>query len=149
MSTDVSSLGTVKLASTADATAPAVRVRLDSVDLLRGAILIIMSLDHVRDYFTHLRFAPEDIARTWGALFFTRWITHFCAPLFFFLAGTGAYLSATRGRSPASVRHVLWTRGLWLVFLELTVIDFFWTFAPGWSYGGVIWALGWSMVLLA
>ena len=123
--------------------------RLDSVDLLRGAIMIVMSLDHVRDFFTHLQFAPEDITRTWPALFFTRWITHFCAPLFFLLAGLGAHLSASRGRSVRDVRHILWTRGLWLVLLELTVMGFGWTFYPGWSFGGVIWALGWSMVALS
>src|SRR5262245_38752028 len=100
--------------------------RLDSVDLLRGAIMIRMSLDHVRDYFTHLQFAPEDITQTWPALFVTRWVTHFCAPLFFLLAGLAAFLSSTRGRSPRDVRHVLWTRGLWLVLLELTVVGFAW-----------------------
>ena len=111
--------------------------------------MIVMSLDHVRDFFTYLQFQPENIDRTWPALFFTRWITHFCAPLFFLLAGLGAALSLTRGRTPADVRHVLWTRGLWLVFLELTVLGFAWTFYPGWSFGGVIWALGWSMILLS
>ena len=111
--------------------------------------MILMSLDHVRDFFTHLQFSPEDITRTWPALFFTRWVTHFCAPLFFLLAGLGAFLSATRGRSPREIRHVLWTRGLWLVLLELTVLGFAWTFIPGWSFGGVVWALGWSMVLLS
>src|SRR5439155_8939639 len=91
---------------------------------------------------------PEDMQDTWPALFFTRWVTHFCAPLFFFLAGTGAYLSASRGRSSAEIRHILWTRGLWLVVLELTVTGFGWTFMP-WGFGGVLWALGWSMVFLA
>ena len=125
------------------------RPRLDSVDLLRGIIMVVMSLDHVRDFFTHLRFAPEDLQQTWPMLFFTRWITHFCAPCFFLLAGTGAFLSSTRGRSAQQIRKVLWTRGLWLVALELTVMGFGWTFLPGWSYGGVIWALGWSMVILS
>jgi uncharacterized membrane protein len=128
---------------------PPAGTRLDSVDLLRGAIMVVMSLDHVRDFFTHLRFPPEDITRTWLTLFFTRWITHFCAPLFFLLAGLGAALSAARGRSPREIRRVLWTRGLWLVLLELTVVGFGWTFYPGWSFGGVIWALGWSMVILS
>lgn len=134
---------------TTDAPTPAPPARLDSVDLLRGAIMILMSLDHVRDFFTHLRFAPEDITQTWAALFVTRWVTHFCAPLFFLLAGLAAFLSSTRGRSPREVRHVLWTRGLWLVLIELTVVGFAWTFVPGWSFGGVIWALGWSMVILS
>ena len=131
------------------AAATAAPPRLDSIDLLRGAIMILMSLDHVRDYFTHLQFPPENLAQTWLTLFITRWVTHFCAPLFFLLAGLAAYLSAARGRSPREVRHVLWTRGLWLVLLELTLLGFVWTFIPGWSFGGVIWALGWSMVILS
>jgi uncharacterized membrane protein len=120
--------------------------RLNSVDLLRGLVMAIMALDHVRDYFTHLQFAPEDLRFTWGTLFFTRWITHFCAPCFFFLAGTGAFLSRKKGAELASF---LWKRGLWLVFLELTVIGVAWTFLPAPGYGGVIWALGWSMVILS
>ena len=136
-------------ASFPDNTARTTSTRLDSIDLLRGAIMILMSLDHVRDYFTHLRFTPEDITQTWTALFVTRWVTHFCAPLFFLLAGLAAFLSSTRGRSPREIRHVLWTRGLWLVLLELTVVGFAWSFLPGWSFGGVIWALGWSMVILS
>jgi uncharacterized membrane protein len=118
------------------------------LDLLRGVIMVLMSLDHSRDFFTNFPFAPEDFPHTWPALFFTRWITHFCAPLFFFLAGAGANLSATRGRSPADVRRFLWTRGLWLVALELTVVGFGWTFIL-WANAGVLWALGWSMVLMS
>jgi uncharacterized membrane protein len=131
-------------------TAAAGRIqRLDSVDLLRGLIMVGMALDHVRDFFTHLHFAPEDMTQTWPMLFFTRWLTHFSAPGFFFLAGTGAYLSLSRGRSPAQVSHFLWTRGLWLVFLEMTIIGYAWTFVVSFGYGGVIWALGWSMVAMA
>lgn len=121
--------------------------RLNSVDLLRGLVMAIMALDHTRDYFTNLHFPPEDLTQTYGALFFTRWITHFCAPTFFFLAGTGAYLSRKRGPELSSF---LWKRGLWLVFLELTLIAFAWSFVPTISLGFlVIWALGWSMVALA
>ncbi|MCU1283845.1 MAG: hypothetical protein JWO13_195 [Acidobacteriales bacterium] len=121
--------------------------RLNSVDLLRGLVMAIMALDHTRDYFTYVRFAPENLAHTYGSLFFTRWITHFCAPTFFFLAGTGAYLSKKRG---AELSNFLWKRGLWLVFLELTLISFAWTFSPLPSMGFlVIWALGWAMVFLA
>jgi uncharacterized membrane protein len=145
MATEVRSFPAVRVSAAAPA---ALAPRLDSVDLLRGVIMAIMALDHVRDYFTHLRFSPEEIPLTWPALFFTRWITHFCAPLFFFLAGTGAYLAATRGKSKQQIAHFLWTRGLWLVFLELTVVGFGWTFTF-WNYGGVIWALGWSMVVLS
>jgi uncharacterized membrane protein len=121
--------------------------RLNSVDLLRGLVMVIMALDHTRDYFTYVRFAPENLAHTYGSLFFTRWITHFCAPTFFFLAGTGAYLSRKRG---AELSSFLWKRGLWLVFLELTLIAFAWSFVPfGGLAGQTIWALGWSMVALA
>ena len=124
--------------------------RLDSVDLLRGLVMIFMALDHVRwPYFTNVPFGPENLQRTWLALFLTRWITHYCAPLFFLLAGTGAYLSLTQGRSVREVAGFFWKRGLWLVFLELTVIAFAWSFMPSWRFGGVIWALGWSMVLMA
>jgi uncharacterized membrane protein len=121
--------------------------RLNSIDLLRGLVMAIMALDHTRDYFSNLTFQPEDLSQTYGTLFFTRWITHFCAPTFFFLAGTGAYLSKKRG---AELSSFLWKRGLWLVFLELTLIHLAWTFQfqPGLEFQ-VIWALGWSMVALA
>lgn len=126
----------------------AIGPRLDSVDLVRGIIMVVMALDHTREYLTYLTFSPETLARTWPALFFTRWVTHFCAPLFFFLAGTGAYLARMRGRSISNLSHFLWTRGLWLVVLELTVVGLAWMFYP-WGMAGVIWALGWSMVIMA
>jgi uncharacterized membrane protein len=110
--------------------------------------MVIMALDHVRDYFTGNAFAPEDMTHTYGWLFFTRWITHFCAPAFFFLAGSGAFLALGRGKTVGQVSRFFWTRGLWLVFLELTVIDFAWTFQFSPS-GLVIWSLGWCMVFMA
>ncbi len=110
--------------------------------------MVIMALDHTRDFMSYLRFAPEDMARTYGALFFTRFITHYCAPVFSFLAGTGAYLATRRGKSLQQVSWFFLTRGFWLVFLELTVIDFAWGFVP-WAQAGVIWVLGWSMVAMA
>ena len=130
------------------------RARIDSIDLMRGLVMIIMALDHVRDYFHHQSqlFAPEDLAQTDGWLFFTRWITHFCAPAFMFLAGTAAHLYARRGRTTSELSWFLWTRGLWLVLLELTVVRWFgWDFGINTSDGGlaVIWALGASMVALA
>jgi uncharacterized membrane protein len=124
--------------------------RLVSVDLLRGIVMVIMALDHVRDFFTYVRPAPEDLLNTTLPLFLTRWITHFCAPVFFFLAGTGAFLSSTR-KSPKEICHFLWTRGLLLVLMEETIVNFGWSFrpiVPGFS-ALVIWALGWSMVFLA
>jgi uncharacterized membrane protein len=122
--------------------------RIVSVDVLRGLVMVIMALDHVRDYFTNFPFATEDVAHTYPALFFTRFITHFCAPVFSFLAGTGAYLATRRGKSRQQISWFFLTRGLWLVILELTVIDFAWTFVP-WGAAIVIWMLGWSMVCMA
>jgi uncharacterized membrane protein len=138
---------------TARATAPA--ERLESVDLLRGLVMVLMALDHTRDFFHRGAFAgwdPLDLSRTTVALFFTRWITHFCAPVFIFLAGTGAYLSLGRGKDPASLSGFLFTRGLWLIVLELTWVRWFgWAFAINlhehWFI--VIWAIGWSMIVLA
>jgi len=112
--------------------------------------MILMALDHTRDFFTYARSQPEDVVNTTLALFMTRWVTHFCAPAFFFLAGTGAFLAGTR-RSPKQVSGFLWKRGLLLVVLEETLINFCWTFFP--VFPGVsalvIWALGWSMIFLA
>jgi uncharacterized membrane protein len=128
--------------------------RLDSVDLLRGLVMVIMALDHTRDFFHSgaQLFDPTDLSKTTPALFFTRWITHFCAPTFVFLAGTGAYLSLSRGRTKKALSRFLWTRGLWLVVLEWTLVRFGVTFDLNYSSGGfvqVIWVTGWSMILLA
>lgn len=129
-----------------------VRPRLDSVDLLRGIVMILMALDHVRGFFSNVTFYPLILDKTWPALFLTRWITHYCAPVFVFLAGTGAFLSTTRGKTTKELSWFLLTRGLWLVLLEATIIRWF-----GWSFtvdlkiigAAVIWAIGWSMVVLA
>ncbi|HWY71511.1 MAG TPA: heparan-alpha-glucosaminide N-acetyltransferase domain-containing protein [Terriglobales bacterium] len=121
--------------------------RIWSVDVLRGLVMVVMALDHTRDYLTYLRFQPEDLTRSYPALFFTRWITHFCAPLFFFLAGTGAYLLRSKSGTTGKVAKFLWTRGLWLIVLEFTVIEYAWTFVP-WYFGGVIWSLGCAMITL-
>ena len=126
--------------------------RVASVDILRGIVMVVMALDHVRDYFTNVRFQPEDLTQTNPALFFTRWITHFCAPSFVFLAGTGAFLSLGRGRDVRALSRFLWTRGLWLVVLEFTVVRSAWLFSvsPAAGYfGQVIWVLGISMIVLA
>lgn len=133
---------------------PSGRSRIDPVDLLRGLIMVIMLLDHTRD-FVHkdaLLFDPTDLSRTYPALFFTRWITHYCAPVFVFLAGTGSYLQVARGKSKHDLSRFLLTRGLWLVFLEFTVVRVlaFWTFHLDFlGMMQVIWALGWSMIALA
>jgi uncharacterized membrane protein len=129
------------------------RGRIESIDLLRGAVMAIMALDHVRDFLhsAALSFAPEDLSRTTAAIFFTRWITHFCAPVFMFTAGLGAFLWAQRGRSKNELSRFLWTRGLWLIFLELTVVRlvFFFNFDYKLVLLEVIWALGCAMVALA
>jgi uncharacterized membrane protein len=122
--------------------------RIVSLDVMRGLVMVIMAVDHTRDFFTNLRFEPEALAQTYYALFFTRWITHFCAPLFFFLAGTGAFFYGKR-RTPQALTRFLWTRGLWLILLEFTVIGTAWTFLFPWGFFGVIWCLGACMVLMA
>jgi len=107
-----------------------------------------MALDHARDFLSGVPFAPENMAHTYGALFFTRFVTHYCAPVFSFLAGTGAFLSTRRGKSLGQLSRFFLTRGLWLVLLEFTIVDFAWGFAP-WAHGSVIWILGWSMIAMA
>ena len=143
-----SSTAAVATVSTKPSSTSAPAPRLVSVDVLRGLVMVIMALDHARDFMSSLAFAPEDMTHTFGALFFTRFITHFCAPVFAFLAGTGAFLSTRRGKSVQQVSRFFLTRGLWLVLLEFTVIDFAWGFVP-WAHGGVIWILGWTMVAMA
>ena len=137
--------------ATNEAPVPSTRSsRIASVDQLRGLVMILMALDHTRDYFSGLSFSPEDLSKTYGALFFTRVITHVCAPVFFLLAGAGAYLSVARGKSLPQAARFFWTRGLWLIFLELTVLGFAWNFAfPSVPFVQVIWARGWSMVAMA
>jgi uncharacterized membrane protein len=127
---------------------PAQAPRLVSVDVLRGLVMVIMALDHARDFMSYHHFAPEDMAHTYGALFLTRFITHYCAPVFAFLAGTGAFLSTSRGKSLPKLSRFFVTRGVWLLLLEFTVVDFAWGFVP-WAHGGVIWILGWSMIAMA
>jgi uncharacterized membrane protein len=132
-----------------ESTAPlATAQRIVSLDMMRGLVMVIMALDHTRDFFTNLRFEPENLAHTYYALFFTRWITHFCAPLFFFLAGMGAFFYGRR-RTPQALSRFLWTRGLWLIVIEFTVVGAAWTFMFPWGFFAVIWCLGACMVLMA
>lgn len=125
--------------------------RILSIDILRGAVMLIMALDHVRDFFHIHAFDddPTNLATTTPFLFFTRWITHFCAPVFLLLSGTSAFLA---GQKMSKEQHSLFLvkRGLWLVVVEVTVITFGWTFNPLYNVLilQVIWAIGWSMVIL-
>jgi uncharacterized membrane protein len=129
-----------------------VPARLDSVDWLRGLVMVLMALDHVRDFFSDRLFLdPTDLATTTPGIFLTRWVTHYCAPTFIFLAGTGAFLAGARGKPRGELAWFLLTRGLWLVVLELTVNRAAWmfNFDPRHHGPGVFWAIGWSMVALA
>jgi uncharacterized membrane protein len=125
--------------------------RLRSIDLLRGGVMVLMALDHVRYFVSEARFDPTDPANTTPALFATRWVTHLCAPVFMHLAGVGARLSLSRGRDLRSLSRFLLTRGLWLVVLELTVARAASQFNLDYGYSAalVLWALGWCMVALA
>ena len=135
-----------------DAAPVAAAPRVESVDVLRGIVMVIMALDHVRDFVgPGVPGHGIDVEKLGAPLFLTRWITHFCAPVFVLLAGTGAFLQSARGKGRGELSRFLLTRGLWLVLLELTVVRFGWTFDPGYHMTPlqVIWAIGWSMVVLA
>lgn len=139
-------------AATVQPTLDAKPPRLDAVDFLRGLVMVIMALDHVRDYFSdRWCMDPVDLSTTTPGIFLTRWITHYCAPTFIFLAGTGAFLFGKRGNSKAALSWFLFSRGVWLLFLELTVIKLSWAFywSPIEHGGGVFWAIGLSMVVMS
>jgi uncharacterized membrane protein len=127
-------------------TEPTPARRIPSLDIIRGAVMVLMAIDHVRVYAGVPPGGP-----TFG-VFFTRWVTHFCAPAFIFLAGTAAYLHGQRlGSKRALVRYLV-TRGAWLILLELTLLRFAWTFNvdyANFTFAGVIWVIGWCMILLA
>jgi uncharacterized membrane protein len=146
----------------ASAMAPSARAavvhhRVDSVDLLRGIVMVIMALDHTRDFVhsTAMVYRPEDLAHTTAAIFFSRWITHFCAPVFMFCAGLGASLWLERRAgdpgAKAALSRFLIARGLWLILLEFTLVRY--AFFLNFDYSVIIllvfWALGWSMIALA
>jgi uncharacterized membrane protein len=137
----------------AEATEPRTRYsgrsyRVESVDVLRGYLMILMALDHARDYFSSAAIDPTDPAHSWPALFITRWVTHICAPGFILLAGASVYLQRQR-KSAAMLTRSLILRGLWLIFLEITVVSYGWSFGFGKPILQVIWVIGVCMIALA
>ncbi|MDP4261514.1 MAG: heparan-alpha-glucosaminide N-acetyltransferase domain-containing protein [Bacteroidota bacterium] len=130
---------------------PNSRGRIQSIDVLRGLVMVIMALDHVRDFFHNQAMTdePTNMATTTPWLFFTRWITHFCAPVFIFLAGTSSFLMGQK-KTRKELSRFLVTRGLWLLFIELFIITFAWTFNPFYNFFilQVIWAISLSMIVL-
>jgi len=129
--------------------------RVLSVDALRGLVMILMALDHVRDFVSRdaMQFSPTDLTRTTPAIFLTRWVTHFCAPTFAFTAGLGAYFWLRRRRSNGALSRYLVTRGLWLILIELTLLRFVffldYRYTNAFFLLNVIWMLGLSMIVLA
>lgn len=127
------------------------KTRIQSIDVLRGIAMVVMALDHVRDYFHVYAWTddPMNLETTTPALYFTRYITHFCAPTFVFLSGVSIYLQSLRKTKP-ELSTFLIKRGLWLIFVELVIVSFAWSFNPAFERFplGVIWAIGVSMFLL-
>src|SRR3954451_1585521 len=127
--------------------------RIASIDILRGIVMIIMALDHTREFFHHdamIGNNPLNFQTTWPLLFFTRWITHYCAPTFVFLSGTSVFLYSQRGKTKKEVVWFLFTRGLWLVIAEIVIVNGLWQF----NYTTclileVFWAIGMSMICLS
>ena len=120
--------------------------RIGSIDIIRGAVMVLMAIDHVRV------FSGVPAGGPTPGVFFTRWVTHFCAPAFIFLAGTSAFLYGEKVRDRGALARFLVTRGAWLVLLELTVLRFAWTFNFDYAHyalAGVIWVIGWCMILMA
>lgn len=140
----------LKAAVVAAPAAPVAAARDHAIDWLRGLVMVLMVLDHARDFWFGLRQKPLDLATTTVPLFSTRWVTHLCAPTFVLLAGVAAYLYGKKHGTRARTRFLL-TRGLFLVVLELTVVRILWIPDPFYHFTllQVIWVLGWSMVVLA
>ena len=128
-----------------------IKQRILSIDILRGIVMVLMALDHVRDYFhiTAWTDDPLNLETTTPALFFTRYITHFCAPTFVFLSGVSIYLQSQR-KSKSELSAFLMKRGLWVMFVEVTIISFAWSYNPNYNFFflQVIWVIGMSMFLL-
>lgn len=139
------------LSVAARTTPPPDVARLPSIDRLRGLVIVLMALDHARDFFDGdaLRFSPTDLDHTYPALFFTRFITHFCAPTFTLLAGVSAFLHGRALDDPRALSRFLWTRGLWLILLDAFVVSPVWTIGSGAIELGTLWAIGCGMIALS
>jgi uncharacterized membrane protein len=144
------------MATAAISAQPSVAPRIQSVDALRGLIMMLMAIDHIRDYIARsaMQFLPTDLSRTTATIFFTRWITHFCAPVFMLTAGLGAFFWMNRGHhSKSELSRFLVTRGAWLVLLEITVMRTIMFFQFSYHTKPVLliilWAIGLSMIALA
>jgi uncharacterized membrane protein len=125
-------------------------IRLPAIDRMRGLVILLMALDHVRDFFSAdaLHFDPTDLTRTYPALFLTRFVTHICAPTFVFLAGSSAFLLGANLGDRRVLARCLLTRGAWLILLDLLTVSPVWVLEPGWLNFGVLWAIGFDMILL-
>src|SRR5262249_37634884 len=126
------------------------RVRLPAIDRMRGLVILLMALDHVRDFFNAdaLHFDPTDLTRTYPALFLIRFVTHVCAPTFVLLASSAFLLGAKLGDRRV-LAHFLLTRGAWLIVLDLLIVSPVLILEPGWFDLGVLWAIGFDVILLA
>jgi len=131
--------------------APKDTQRLAFIDALRGLILCLMVLDHTREFFHAgaYQYDPLDLDKTSVIVYFTRWLTHLCAPTFVFLSGVSIFLQQEKGKTGWALSRFLLTRGLWLIVLELTVLDFGWNFAAPLVFLQVFWAIGISMMIMA
>ncbi len=129
-----------------------VRKRINSLDILRGLVIIFMAIDHIRDMFAVTQ-TPEDMQPLQAGFFFTRWITHFCAPVFVYLAGTAAFLYGEKINDKAALSRFLLSRGIWLIIIEVVLINQSWSLSlpifTGFLFLQVIWAIGWAMIVLA
>ena len=123
--------------------------RLQSIDIVRGLVMVIMALDHVRDFFSYTTYRATDVTQASVLLFFTRWITHLCAPTFVFLSGISIFFYFKKVGSLKRTSIFLLTRGLWLIAVEILVISFILTQGYQLTLLEVIWAIGCSMILLA